>query len=175
MQLHRKYIFWYPFPLYPIRTENSIQRRARKHVWEQAPPIYRQASNSSTPVDILYYQTCKVYKKRLRKRKRQQELLRGKINESCKCDDLERREEIVVFAIKVTRCFELSVLTIYPIAFCWLSITAIYLLLSISTIFQYFKLTIPSTYSLLAIYFIMYPLSFQLIASTIYGGEWEGR
>lgn len=126
---------------------------ARKQVWEQAPPIYRQASNSSTPVDILYYQTCKVYKKRLRKRKRQQELLRGKINESCKCDDLERREEIVVFAIKVTRCFELSVLTIYPIAFCWLSITAIYLLLSISTIFQYFKLTIPSTYSVLAIYF----------------------
>lgn len=42
---------------------------ARKQVWEQAPPIYRQASNSSTPVDILYYQTCKVYKKTLEEKK----------------------------------------------------------------------------------------------------------
>lgn len=71
-------------------------------------PFIGKLAIPALPLTSYTTKHAKFIKKRLRKRKRQQELLRGKINESCKCDDLERREEIVAFAIKVTLCFELS-------------------------------------------------------------------
>lgn len=42
MQKKRKYVFWYPSPLHPIRTENSVERRSCL-----LPDVQRAESSSS--------------------------------------------------------------------------------------------------------------------------------
>ena len=87
-----RYIFWYPYPVYPIRTKNSVKRRSRplgKYAeswiddWKQEK---KTTTNSIAPGDGIYDTTGRGKKNAWRKERGKESCLQKKKKKRKKTD-----------------------------------------------------------------------------------------